>query len=210
MATRKTTTTKTVKTGPQFRSPRRPASRPVAAKAAVVKSPASTVVDAVSQAATNSIRLGVGTAILLSENTTKFFNDAMERGKTVDFKLPEVSFPSLDIPQLPKLALPTFDFPSLDRLRTIPSDRLAIVKDGLTKLWEETSNFVNETTKQVRHFSFLPTKKTDANIEEEVLNVVAKLDLPSKTDVKQLSQRITELSKRIEKVSKPGRAASAA
>lgn len=189
MATRKATTaTTTKKTAPNYRAPRRPATKTVKK----VAKPSFNPFETVTQVATKGIRFGLGTALLLTENTAKFFSAAMEKGNGV----------SLTVPTMPTIpTIPTFNSERFEQLRSIPMNQITLVKNSLSELAEKGAKQMSKLTRR--------EKKQEVNIEEEVLNVIATLDLPSKSDLKEFKQRMTELSKRVEKLTQTQTTATA-
>lgn len=179
MATRKTVTP-TAKATIKSRSPRRPASK-VVTKSTTPRL-AFNPINLATQVATKSLRLGLGTALLISENAVKFYNEAMDRGNKVELNVPNVNFPTLNI-----------NTEKLEQLREIPTNSLNMVQENMRKLMDEAST-------QISKFSRRREKKQDTNIEEEVINVIETLDLPKKSDLKDFKKQITELSKKVEKL----------
>lgn len=179
MATRKTVTP-TANPTTKSRSPRRPAPRTVTRT--TTPRVAFNPINLATKVATQSLRLGLGTALLISENAVKFYNEAMDRGNKVELNVPNVNFPALNI-----------NAEKLEQLREIPTNSLNMVQDNMRKLMEEAST-------QISKFSRRREKKQDTNIEEEVINVIETLDLPKKSDLKDFKKQITELSKKVEKL----------
>jgi hypothetical protein len=190
-ATKKTTRTAssaTSKNRPNFRSTQRPT--PQREKSVAARSTVALPFEVASDVATKGIKFGIGSTLVLRDNMRRFFTDAMEKGNEVS--LP--TFSTFSLPAFPKLPLSEQVEKQWEKISAIPGTQIKHATESVQK-------FVAATVRQASHLT-KSKAKAEVNkdeIREEVLNVIASMGLPSKSEVKQLSTQIKELSKKFEK-----------
>lgn len=199
-STRKSTATAAPKSRPNFRSTKRPATS--RAKIEAPRASALLPIDAVSDVAVKSLKFSVGTALLLSENVRnfdlgKFVSEAIEKGNDVSFPtMPTVALPSF--PNLPAWShLPNFSEieKQFEKLSEKP---VAQVKQAT----ETVREFVDATIRRVTQLAARAGKKTAVNkdeLREEVLNIIATLDLAHSADIKRILTQVEKMSKKLDK-----------
>lgn len=199
-STRKSTATAAPKSRPNFRSTKRPATS--RAKIEAPRASALLPIDAVSDVAVKSLKFSVGTALLLSENVRnfdlgKFVAEAIEKGNDVSFPtMPTVALPSF--PNLPAWSsLPNFSEieKQFEKLSEKP---VAQVKQAT----ESVREFVDATIRRVTQLANRAGKKSAVNkdeLREEVLNIIATLDLAHSADIKRILNQVEKMSKKLDK-----------
>jgi hypothetical protein len=202
MATQKSTrkTTATAKSRPNFRSTKRPATS--RAKIEVPRSGVMIPIDAVSDVAVKSLKFSVGTALLLSENVRnfdlgKFVAEAIEKGNDVSFPtMPTVALPSF--PNLPAWShMPNFS--DLEKQFEKLSEKPAAQVKHAT---ESVREFVDATVRQISNLAGRTGKKaaiSKDDLREEVLNIIATLDLAHSADIKRILTQVEKMSKKLDK-----------
>ncbi|MFQ3580480.1 MAG: hypothetical protein SNJ67_02560 [Chloracidobacterium sp.] len=186
MATTKTTKKTTRKTTPEAAKPRSRAAQ------RLVTQPARAPFEVVSEAAVKGVKFGIGTTLVVRDNVKKFFDDAMARGNEV-----ELTVPTLPMPTLPNLNLPTTkDIErQVNKLSEAPIAQAKQIAEHLQKFFE---SLVRQLTEVAR-----PTSKKAAldkeALREEVLNVVASLDLANGSDIKRILNQVEKMSRKLDK-----------
>ncbi|WP_058867030.1 hypothetical protein [Chloracidobacterium thermophilum] len=184
--TRKTTRKATTTTSkPRSRAAQRLAEQPT------VRPP----FEIVSEAAVKSVKFGIGTTLVMRDTVKKFFDDAVARGNEV-----ELTVPTLPLPTLPNLNLPTpQDIErQVSKLSEMPVAQVRQVTEQLQKFFDGLVRRLTELTTPRSKKAALDKEA----LREEVLNVVASLDLANGSDIKRILNQVEKMSRKLDKETK--------
>ncbi len=148
-----------------------------------------------SEAAVKGVKFGIGTTLVMRDTIKKFFDDAVARGNEV-----ELTVPTLPMPTLPNLNLPKpQDIErQVSKLSEMPVAQVKQVTEQLQKFFDGLVRRLTELTTS-------RSKKADLDKEalrEEVLNVVASLDLANGSDIKRILNQVEKMSRKLDKETK--------
>ncbi len=190
-----TTTKTTRKTTRKPAATASPKGRSKAAQRLAAQTTSRPPLDIISEVTVRGIRFGIGTALVVRDTIQKFFADAAARGNEV-----ELTAPALPLPKLPSLELPTgkdierqvskLGEASLSQLKPV-TERLQQFFDALVR------RLTDATTTKSRKATF-----DKEALREEVLNVVASLDLANGSDIKRILNQVERMSRKLDKEAK--------
>ncbi len=149
----------------------------------------------VSEAAVKSVKFGIGTTLVMRDTVKKFFDDAVARGNEV-----ELTVPTLPMPTLPNLNLPTpQDIErQVSKLSEMPVAQVRQVTEQLQKFFDGLVRRLTELTTSRSKKAALDKEA----LREEVLNVVASLDLANGSDIKRILNQVEKMSRKLDKETK--------
>lgn len=194
MATTKTTK----KTNRKPTATASPKTRSRAAQRLAAQTTARPPLEMLSEAAVKGVKFGIGTTLVVRDAVQKFFADAAARGNEIELTAPRFSLPAL--PKLPDLGLPT----------------TKDIERGVGKLGEASLNQIKPVTERLqKFFDGLVRRLTEATttkskkaaldkeaLREEVLNVVASLDLANGSDIKRILSQVEKMSRKLDREAK--------
>ncbi len=149
----------------------------------------------VSEAAVKSVKFGIGSTLVVRDTIKKFFDDAVARGNEV-----ELTVPTLPMPTLPNLNLPTpQDIErQVSKLSEMPVAQVRQVTEQLQKFFDGLVRRLTELTTPRSKKAALDKEA----LREEVLNVVASLDLANGSDIKRILNQVEKMSRKLDKETK--------
>ncbi|OYT72767.1 MAG: hypothetical protein CFK52_03915 [Chloracidobacterium sp. CP2_5A] len=151
--------------------------------------------EVVTEAAVKGVKFGIGTTLVARDNVKKFFNDAVARGNEV-----ELTTPTLPLPTLPSFSLPTTkDIErQVSKLSEGPLAQAKQIAERLQKFFESLLRQIVEATASKSKKAALDKEA----LREEVLNVVASLDLANGSDIKRILSQVERMSRKLDKEAK--------
>lgn len=194
MATTKTTK----KTNRKPTATASPKTRSRAAQRLAAQTTARPPLEVLSEAAVRGVKFGIGTTLVVRDAVQKFFADAAARGNEIELTTPRFSLPAL--PKLPGLGLPTTkDIErQVGKLGEASFSQIKPVTERLQKFFDGLVRRLAEATTG-------KSKKTALDKEalrEEVLNVVASLDLANGSDIKRILNQVEKMSRKLDREAK--------
>ncbi|QUV84205.1 hypothetical protein [Chloracidobacterium aggregatum] len=186
--TRKTTRKATTTTSkPRSRAAQRLAEQPT------VRPP----FEIVSEAAVKSVKFGIGTTLVVRDTVKKFFDDAVARGNEVELTVPTLPMPNLNLPNL-NLPTPQDIERQVSKLSEMPVAQVRQVTEQLQKFFDGLVRRLTELTTPRSKKAALDKEA----LREEVLNVVASLDLANGSDIKRILNQVEKMSRKLDKETK--------
>ncbi len=189
-------TTKTArKTARQAAPTATPKTRSKAARRLAAQPTPRLPLEVVTEAAVKGVKFGIGTTLVARDNVKKFFDDAVARGNEV-----ELTPPTLPMPTLPSFSLPTTkDIErQVSRLSEAPLAQARQIAERLQKFFDSLLRQIGEAT-TARSKKVALDKEA---LREEVLNVVASLDLANGSDIKRILSQVEKMSRKLDKDAK--------
>ncbi len=145
-----------------------------------------------SEAAVKGVKFGIGTTLVMRDTIKKFFDDAVARGNEVELTVPTLPLPNLNLPTPQDIER------QVSKLSEMPVAQVRQVTEQLQKFFDGLVRRLTELTTS-------RSKKADLDKEalrEEVLNVVASLDLANGSDIKRILNQVEKMSRKLDKETK--------
>ncbi|AEP12501.1 MULTISPECIES: hypothetical protein [Chloracidobacterium] len=184
MATTKTTRKTTRKTTTTTSKPRSRAAQRLAEQS--TSRPPFAIL---SEAAVKGVKFGIGTTLVVRDTVKKFFDDAVARGNEVELTVPTLPMPNLNLPTPQDIER------QVSKLSEMPVAQIRQVTEHLQK-------FFDGLVRQLTELTTSRSKKAALDKEalrEEVLNVVASLDLANGSDIKRILNQVEKMSRKLDK-----------
>jgi polyhydroxyalkanoate synthesis regulator phasin len=184
MATTKTTRKTTRKTTTTTSKPRSRAAQRLAEQS--TSRPPFAIL---SEAAVKGVKFGIGTTLVVRDTVKKFFDDAVARGNEVELTVPTLPMPNLNLPTPQDIER------QVSKLSEMPVAQIRQVTEHLQK-------FFDGLVRQLTELTTPRSKKAALDKEalrEEVLNVVASLDLANGSDIKRILNQVEKMSRKLDK-----------
>ncbi|MGQ9897495.1 MAG: hypothetical protein ACUVR8_08095 [Acidobacteriota bacterium] len=145
-----------------------------------------------SEAVVKSVKFGIGTTLVMRDTVQKFFDDAVARGNEVELTMPTLPLPNLNLPTSQDIER------QVSKLSETPVAQVKQVTESL-------QNFFGMLMRQLMALTNTRSRKSTMDKEalrEEVLNVVASLDLANGSDIKRILNQVEKMSRKLDKDAK--------
>ncbi len=143
----------------------------------------------VSEAAVKSVKFGIGTTLVVRDTIKKFFDDAVARGNEVELTVPALPLPNFNLPTPQDLER------QVSKLSEAPVAQVKQVTEQLQKFFDSLVRRLTELTTSRSKKAALDKEA----LREEVLNVVASLDLANGSDIKRILNQVEKMSRKLDK-----------
>jgi|GEM_PF-1799923 hypothetical protein len=143
----------------------------------------------VSEFAVRSLKFGIGTTLVLRDTLKKFFDDAVARGNEVELSVPTLPLPHLNLPTTQDLGQ------QVSKLGEVPITQVKQVTERLQKFFDALLRRLTELMDSRSKKAVLDKEA----LREEVLNVVASLDLANGSDIRRILNQVEKMSRKLDK-----------
>jgi len=142
-----------------------------------------------SEAAVKGVKFGIGTTLVVRDTVKKFFDDAVARGNEVELTVPTLPMPNLNLPTPQDIER------QVSKLSEMPVAQVRQVTEQLQKFFDGLVRRLTELTTPRSKKAALDKEA----LREEVLNVVASLDLANGSDIKRILNQVEKMSRKLDK-----------
>ncbi|MCS7078994.1 MAG: hypothetical protein NZ585_02950 [Chloracidobacterium sp.] len=154
--------------------------------------------EVIAEAVLRGVRLGIGTTLVVRDNIQKFFADAEARGNAIELTAPQL--PTFSLPKLPGFGLPTAkDIErQVGKLSEASLNQIKPIAERLQKFFDALARRLADTATSKSKKAVLDREA----LREEVLNVVASLDLANGSDIKRILNQVEKMSRKLDREAK--------